>query len=322
MAFVKEAVCDSGLSATMGSLWMIGQRYSSVMDEVLGLIVNLSAGCHVAKGNLISLVLQPLLDMVRRSPPVSRQWLRALQGLQGLVLHTDSAVAIGKTDFIPWALEVCARRPQTMSPSSSATAAGSRTSSLLSSSPARSASLLDVLANLAFTPAGQEVLHRFMVPLGIETVLDVVEGTFLVSGPAPQPPSQRRLQEAGLLVIRNLSFWPVSKVPLVSNGRTLPVLLSALKSGEERCSALAASTLWALVYNQQKAASVVKVRLGAELQAYVATPPASPGSGSRSEPLHLAAEPAADQDEAAAGKEGLSLAGTKWMLGRVLNCLK
>lgn len=63
------------------------------------------------------------------------------------------------------------------------------------------------------------------------------------------------MANAGLLLLRNLAFGPDNKTHFVSNPRSLQLLVDAIEQGPDnpRGCAYAASGLWALMYQGEKA---------------------------------------------------------------------
>ncbi|KAM6977649.1 rotatin [Aplochiton taeniatus] len=98
---------------------------------------------------------------------------------------------------------------------------------------------LRLLVNLSLGEDGQQSLLR------LSGVLELLVDLAL----------QRR---AALLILHNLCFCPASKARVLANDKALRVLLFYLESKETEVRSLAASALWALLHNCQKAKTTLK----------------------------------------------------------------
>ncbi|XP_041375404.1 rotatin-like [Gigantopelta aegis] len=102
----------------------------------------------------------------------------------------------------------------------------------------------ELLTNLSFSVDGQQMLLK--INGFVDLVLDFLDGG---------PP---RCQEYAILILRNLCCHAGNKQKLLANEKLIPFLLQRLEEGGETTQAVAASALWALVYNNQKAKVVLK----------------------------------------------------------------
>ncbi|CAI9735440.1 rotatin-like isoform X1 [Octopus vulgaris] len=104
---------------------------------------------------------------------------------------------------------------------------------------------LELFRSLSFSDEGQ--LMIFKIKNSIERLLDLCENGTTISH-----------QEKALLVIRNISCHCSNKNKLLAYNQLIPVLLKCLASEEEILKVIAATTLSALVYNNQKAKVILK----------------------------------------------------------------
>lgn len=70
--------------------------------------------------------------------------------------------------------------------------------------------------------------------------------------------SQSRHQECATLIIRNICCHANNKPKVLANEKLIPRLLQCVNSGSDKLQTIAASALWALVYNNQKAKVIMK----------------------------------------------------------------
>ncbi|WAR12009.1 RTTN-like protein, partial [Mya arenaria] len=112
---------------------------------------------------------------------------------------------------------------------------------------------LELLLNLSFSLEGQQIILK--IPACLDVLLEFVESP------------TTRLQETAVMIIRNLACHTSNKPRLLSNDQLLPRLLVCVGSDREKVTAGAASALWALIYNNQKAKVVMKnANVAAKLQ--------------------------------------------------------
>ncbi|WAR12086.1 RTTN-like protein, partial [Mya arenaria] len=112
---------------------------------------------------------------------------------------------------------------------------------------------LELLINLSFSLEGQQIILK--IPACLDVLLEFVESP------------TTRLQETAVMIIRNLACHTSNKPRLLSNDQLLPRLLVCVGSDREKVTAGAASALWALIYNNQKAKVVMKnANVAAKLQ--------------------------------------------------------
>ena len=112
---------------------------------------------------------------------------------------------------------------------------------------------LEILRNMSFFIAGQEAIFRHCFPgSAFGEFLDVCHSKDSI------------ISELALTVLRNVSFLPAAKITLISNEQFILYLFSLIERGcidnaiSARFSSLASSTLWSLVYNNQKGKSLLK----------------------------------------------------------------
>ncbi|KAK3610373.1 hypothetical protein CHS0354_008649 [Potamilus streckersoni] len=103
---------------------------------------------------------------------------------------------------------------------------------------------LELLVNLSFSTEGQQIILK--IPDSTDLLLD-----FMDCG-------QPRHKELSILIIRNLCCHTSNKPKLLANEKLIPQLLQCMGSEVEKVKAVAASALWALVFNNQKAKVLLK----------------------------------------------------------------
>ncbi|KAL5022092.1 hypothetical protein ScPMuIL_001247 [Solemya velum] len=103
---------------------------------------------------------------------------------------------------------------------------------------------LELFVNLSFSTEGQQMILK--INESVKLLLEYIEG------------GQPRLQECSLLILRNLCCHSSNKPKLLASEMLLPCLLKALTPGSDRLKTTAASALWALAFNNQKAKVVMK----------------------------------------------------------------
>ncbi|KAK3086250.1 hypothetical protein FSP39_015771, partial [Pinctada imbricata] len=102
----------------------------------------------------------------------------------------------------------------------------------------------ELLVNLSFSLEGQQMILK--TGDSLELLLDFVECC------------QGHTFECSLLIIRNMCCHGSCKPKLLSNDKLLPQILQCLESKSEKVQTIAASALWALVFNNQKAKVAMK----------------------------------------------------------------
>jgi hypothetical protein len=228
-------------SSVLEGLWAMASKWSELMDPLLGLCLSLCAGDGESRAVLGPFLVPRLLEVVRVAPTLSTPsvlWRRALLMLQSLVHHVGNAALVGKTDTtLVWLEQLGSLQRKGRSK--------------------RLVSLLSCLAALALTAPGQEAVARVLLPSSA--------GVLLASLLALCDENALELSRAAMLLVRNLCFYAPLKVPLAGHATLQRVTAGGLRSSDPQLRALSASALWALAYNHQKACTLLRAGLGAEL---------------------------------------------------------
>ncbi|XP_060080267.1 rotatin-like [Ylistrum balloti] len=103
---------------------------------------------------------------------------------------------------------------------------------------------LELLVNLSFSVEGQQMLLK--TGDCVNLLLDFVEY------------GQGKVQECATLILRNMCCHSSNKPKLLACDKLLPHLLECLTSDNTQIQCVAASALWALVFNNQKAKVMMK----------------------------------------------------------------
>ncbi|XP_046578265.1 LOW QUALITY PROTEIN: rotatin-like [Haliotis rubra] len=243
---VKLACHHSGLSGLIHRLWAWAQVDNALMTSVLALLLTFTAHCPPATSSLAytsssgvpnttvdgkpclssSSLVHCLLKLAGQS--TNRDITRLVFSiLATLTFSSECRNIMWKSNFFS---EFSKLNPHKASKSKW-------------KSP-RDVQWMEVLTNLSFSVEGHQIILN--ISGGVQLLLDYLEL------------GSSRCQESSLLILRNLCCHASNKHKLLANEKLLPALLQCVEEGTEKMQAVAASALWALIFNNQKAKVLMK----------------------------------------------------------------
>ncbi|KAL3860206.1 hypothetical protein ACJMK2_010362 [Sinanodonta woodiana] len=244
---VKLACYHSGLHNVVHKLWSWCQVEGSLMTCVLALLTTYTAHCPQAASSLaftsaagsgnVSTGSKPQLGSnslvhclikLLNKENIKDAVLKGVFGLLAtLALSAECKNIIWKSNFLREFSELNPRKTKKRK-----------------NEKQNEGLWLELLVNLSFSTEGQQIILK--IPDSTDLLLD-----FMDCG-------QPRHKELSVLIIRNLCCHTSNKPKLLANEKLIPQLLQCMGSEVEKVKAVAASALWALVFNNQKAKVTLK----------------------------------------------------------------
>ncbi|XP_020501996.2 rotatin isoform X1 [Labrus bergylta] len=236
----KTVATDARLTLALYALWPWLLLDDPTMEAVLELLCVYTANCATAcsslccggpgaaagsKGTLMHSIIRLASGVAPDSSPVQKL---AFSLLANLAMSRDCRGLLQKNNFLQAFLSV----PIPKAGSVKATSVSCGSGSLLGL-------WLRLLVNLSVTEDGQLSILR--VTGALELLADL----------APQ-------RRHALLTLHNLCFCPANKPHVLANGTAMKVLLSCLDSKDMETRCMGASSLWALLHNNQRAKTTLK----------------------------------------------------------------
>ncbi|XP_069111957.1 rotatin-like isoform X2 [Argopecten irradians] len=239
----KMACYYSGLHNILHRLWAWCQLDMAVMSSTLSLLTTYIAHCPTATSSLAytsttattgghkqlssNSLVHCLLRLVGRDN-IKDSILRTLFSLLAtLTLSSEGRNIVFKSNFL--------REFLSLNPRKSKKTKHTQNLELF---------WLELLVNLSFSVEGQQMLLK--TGDCVNLLLDFVEC------------SQGKVQECAVLVLRNMCCHTSNKPKLLACDKLLPQMLQCLSSDNGQIQCVAASALWALVFNNQKAKVMMK----------------------------------------------------------------
>ncbi|XP_041670116.1 rotatin isoform X2 [Cheilinus undulatus] len=236
----KTVATDARLTLALFALWPWLLLDDPTMEAVLELLCVYTANCTTAcsslcgggpgaapgsKGTLMHAVTKLASGVAPDNSAIQKL---AFSLLANLAMSRDCRGILQKNNFLQAFLSV----PMPKASSGKATSGSSGGGSLLSL-------WLRLLVSLSLAEDGQQSILR--VTGALELLADLA--------------SQRR---HALLTLHNLCFGPANKPHVLANDKAMKVLLNCLDSKDTETRCLGASSLWALLHNNQRAKTTLK----------------------------------------------------------------
>uniref|UniRef100_A0A1A7XBW8 Rotatin n=2 Tax=Iconisemion striatum TaxID=60296 RepID=A0A1A7XBW8_9TELE len=232
----KVAATDARLTPTLFALWPWLLLDDPTMEVVLELLCVYTANCPPACSSLCSSVpggtpgskgslMHSVMKLTSLTADCSAVQSLAFSLLVNLTVSRDCRCILQKNNFLQAFLLV----PVPKAAAAKATSGGASPLSLW----------LRLLVSLSSTEDGQQSILK--VTGALELLLDLA-------------PHRRH----ALLTLHNLCFCPSNKSHVISNEKSIKVLMSCLESREMETCCMGASALWALLHNNQRAKTALK----------------------------------------------------------------
>ncbi|SPQ94150.1 unnamed protein product (mitochondrion) [Plasmodiophora brassicae] len=223
IAFTQNVLARSHFSKLVLSGLSERQKRVSIVKSLIAVATGVSAFTSAAGSR------KPVeRKAVDDHPSGSRLRIMALQALQGLAGCVDTLPILLRAGLIETA------------------GASLRRLCRFKKMPNVQVALFRFLGCAALTPAGQARVAQVVLPDLFDIVLNAIQNP--------------RSRLPAVMIVHNLAFLGSVKPTLLGQPRLLSILLDLIRAGDE-CSHLAASTLWSLVYDCQKACAMARAQL-------------------------------------------------------------
>ncbi|XP_074549511.1 rotatin isoform X3 [Halichoeres trimaculatus] len=240
----KMVATDARLTLALYALWPWLLLDDPTMEAVLELLCVYTANCTTAcsflcgvgpatapgaKGTLSNSLMHCIMKLASGVAADNSQVQKlAFSLLANLAMSRDCRGVLQKNNFLQAFLSV----PMPKAGGVKATSVSCGSGSLLGL-------WLRLLVNLSFAEDGQQSILR------VTGVLEVL---------ADLAPQRRH----ALLTLHNLCFCPANKPHVLANDKAMKVLLSCLDSKDMETQCMGASSIWALLHNNQRAKTTLK----------------------------------------------------------------
>ncbi|XP_064639862.1 rotatin-like [Lineus longissimus] len=245
---IKISFYKCNLSNTIHKLWAWCQMEPKLMTATLSLLATFTARCNLACSSLAYTSLGVLADLPMMKPQLSSNSLiHCLIKLASREQSKDNQQHI-KMSFSILATVSCMSECRGILWKSNflhkfSTLAPNKMKKQKEKF-AQELRWLHLMANLSFTNEGQQMIMK--IKDSVDLLLEYSSSTSALC------------QHHAVLSLRNLSFHSLNKPKLLANENVIPCFLKCINHGTEGVRTAAASALWALIYNNQKAKVVMK----------------------------------------------------------------
>ncbi|CAH1779766.1 unnamed protein product [Owenia fusiformis] len=243
----KVVAFECGLSNILHKLWSWCLLDNGLLTTTLGLLCTYTAGCSQASSSLVSTSVHAIIDQPQTKGQVSNSsLLNCLLKLANKPITKENLAMMKLLHSLLATLSLTAECRGVFNKSNFLQGFSSLNPKSKKSKLQHSTDTwwIDIALNLSFSIDGQQMIVK---------TKDAIE-LLLGFGSNPASPHHSKV----LLALRNLCCHPSSKTKLLSNKHFLPFLIKCLSEGGCEEKVIAASALYALVYNSQKAKVAVK----------------------------------------------------------------
>ncbi|XP_071091563.1 rotatin-like [Haliotis cracherodii] len=243
---VKLACHHSGLSGLLHRLWAWAQVDAALMSSILALLLTFTAHCPPATSSLAYTSSSGVPNTTVDGKPClsSSSLVHCLVKLAGHSTNKDASKLVFSILATLTLSSECRNIMWKSNFFSEFSKLNPHKASKSKWKSPRDVQWMEVLTNLSFSVEGHQIILN--ISGGVQLLLDYLE----LGSP--------RCQESSLLILRNLCCHASNKQKLLANGMLLPAMLQCVEEGTEKMQAIAASALWALIFNNQKAKVLMK----------------------------------------------------------------